>query len=93
MSFAEVEAALVQETRQRELLTAYDAQLEAATLTFEESRQQYLAGLTNHLSVLTALQGQLQAELNVITARRDVIGARIQLHQALGGSWTRTWTE
>ena len=43
----EVEASLAQEQRALEQLQAYEAQIEAAALTFEESKVQYLAGLTN----------------------------------------------
>ena len=85
----EVETALVREFEQREALTALEQQAKAAKLAWTESKARYTEGLTPYLTVLTAINALNAAELNLINARRALIGIRIDLHQALGGSWTR----
>ena len=80
----EVEDALVYEREQGEALAIYQRQVEAADAAFEAAKQRCLDGDGDYLTVLNALNTQRQAELNVVTARRDLIGARINLHQALG---------
>src|SRR5690606_14044570 len=80
----EVEDALVYEREQREALAIYVRQAEASTAVLESARQRYLDGDGDYLTVLNAQNSQRQADLNVVTARRDLIGARINLHQALG---------
>ncbi len=83
----EVEQALVQEAEMRAQVRAYRDQLDAARQALEESRSRYVAGLTNYQSVLTATNALQQAELNELQAHRQLVGARILLHTALGGPW------
>ena len=85
----EVETALVREAEQREALEALEQQAAAAKLAWTESKARYTEGLTPYLTVLTAINALNAAELNLIGARRALIGIRIDLHQALGGAWTR----
>lgn len=80
----EVEDALVQEERQSEVLALYREQHEAAEAAFVESRSRYAEGVAEYLPVLTALASAQQAELNVVTAERDLLAARIALYTALG---------
>ena len=87
-AIAEVESNLALERERGEALAAYREVAEAAQLTFDESRSQYLAGLDTYLSVLIALNTLQAAELSAVQAHRDLISARIQLHDALGGTWT-----
>lgn len=84
----EVEGALVREEETRAQLEAYTRLLEASRLAFTEAQQRYAAGLTSYLTVLTAINSQQQAELNVLSAHRDLIDARITVHESLGGPWT-----
>lgn len=84
----EVEAALARERRQRESVEALRAQLTAAEQAYDAAREQYFGGLTAYLNVQAAL-GRLQAaELSLLQGRRDLLSARIALHEALGGPWT-----
>jgi len=83
----EVENALVNERRQVDLIEALDRQLEAARSTLEQARLQYANGLTDYLPVLTALTQSQQLERAVVSARRQRLVFRIQLHRALGGTW------
>lgn len=86
---SEVDSALIQEHERHEQLAALEEQLDAARQAFEESKLRYGSGLAPYLSVLTALQALQRAELSVVQGRRAVIGSRLQLHQALGGPWTK----
>ncbi len=79
-----MEDALVQEKRQSEVLALYREQLTAAEAAFVESRSRYAEGVAEYLPVLTALSSAQQAELNVVTAERDLLAARIALYTALG---------
>lgn len=88
-AFKEVEDALVQESKQRAHLAELTIQLELARSTLTEARNRYLAGLTDYLSVLTALRSLQQAEQSAVSARRQLVAYRIQLYRALGGTWPR----
>ncbi len=83
----EVETALAQESELRAQLEAFRTQVEAATLALDESRSRYIAGVASYQSVLTATNALQQAELNALQTHRQLLGARIQLHTALGGPW------
>lgn len=85
----EVEGALSQERLQREAVAAQEAQLAAATSAAETARSQYLEGLAPFVNVQSAITRQQQAELTLLQARRDLVSARISLHNAVGGPWTR----
>lgn len=80
----EVELALAQEAQSRATATAAAAQLDAARLAFDEASRQYADGLTSYLTVLSTHQAFRGAELTDLSARRDVISARISLLDALG---------
>lgn len=87
-AFAEVEDALVLEARQAETLERLEAELAVGRQLYEQARARYVEGLTDYLPVLSALQGVQRAELSLLAARRQRIAYRIQLHRALGGTWT-----
>ncbi|TPV94486.1 MAG: efflux transporter outer membrane subunit [Myxococcales bacterium FL481] len=80
----EVEEALLREREQRRVVEALEAQWEAARVALDETRRRYRSGLGAYLPVLTALNTAQQAELGLVTARRDLLAARITLYQALG---------
>lgn len=85
----QVEAALAREVQQRATIEALEAQETAARQAFEAARDQYLQGVTPFLNVQSTL-GRLQAaELGSLQGRRDMLSARIGLHEALGGPWTQ----
>lgn len=82
----EVENALWQERRQKELLKALEEQVEIARSNLTETRNRYREGLTDYLPVLTALQSLQQLERDIIQQQRQLISVRILLYRALGGS-------
>jgi NodT family efflux transporter outer membrane factor (OMF) lipoprotein len=85
----QVETALISEREQRKRLAILREQAAAAELTFNEARKRYLVGLSEYLNVLAALGTYQIAQIGVLQAERDVLSARIQLMNALGGDWTR----
>lgn len=84
---AEVESALIREETHADRLVALSDQLQSARVAYEESSRQYASGLVNYLTVLTSLASWQAAELNQLQAQRDVLGARVDLHTALGAPW------
>jgi outer membrane protein TolC len=73
--------------RERQLAAAlelYQQQAVAARAAFDESRLGYAAGLSQYLVVLAALNTAQAAELNLVSARRDLLIARVDLYEALG---------
>ena len=89
LAVSEVRSATAQQEEQTKQLEAFQEQLDASTLAYDESRRRYLVGIASFLDVLNALNGMQQAELNVVRTKRNVLGSWIQLRQAVGGGWTR----
>jgi outer membrane protein TolC len=84
----EVEDALVSEREQRKHLAALGDQVRFSGRALGEAQLRYVTGLSDYLPVLAALQTLQEAERLQLTARRDLVGFRIQLYRALGGTWT-----
>lgn len=84
----EVENALALERQQSRNLALLETQLEQARAALDEARSRYREGLTDYLPVLTALQARQRLEQGLISARRQLLSHRVQLHRALGGNWT-----
>ena len=86
----EVEDALLYEDQTAAELVATEARREAARMAYEDARDRYVAGLTDLTTVLTTLTAWQSAELSLLQSQRTRIAARILLHDALGGPWTRS---
>ena len=84
----EVEDALVLELRHREYVSDVARQVGLARATLEQSRIRYGRGLSDYLPVTSALLALQRLERTELSARRDALSYRIQLHRALGGTWT-----
>jgi NodT family efflux transporter outer membrane factor (OMF) lipoprotein len=84
----EVEDALAVEMRQGEYLSDVARQVRLAEATLERSRVRYGRGLSDYLPVTSALLALQRLERSELSARREAISNRIQLHRALGGTWT-----
>lgn len=82
----EVENALWQERRERELIAALDKELAIARRNLKETRARYSQGLTDYLPVLAAVQSLQALERNVLTRRRELVSIRVLLYRALGGA-------
>ncbi len=84
----QVESAWLQDDAATLRLVAVEAQTEAARLAWEASAERYAQGVGDYLQALTTLAAWQSAQLTTLQARRDVLTARIALHEALGGPWT-----
>lgn len=83
----EVENALISEARQREYTDRLDEQLAAARRSYEESVNRYRNGLIEYTTVLVQLNSLQQLERTRVSAQQNLLGYRIDLYRALGGSW------
>lgn len=85
----EVETALTQlesEGRRRDFLAS---NLDEARATAELQARRYASGIGDYGSYLDALRGRLNVESGLVGARRDLAMARLAVHRALGGAWTK----
>ncbi|NUN14715.1 MAG: efflux transporter outer membrane subunit [Myxococcales bacterium] len=83
----EVEDALALEMGHRQRFDALTLQRNLANRTMEEARLRYVQGLSDYLTVLTALRSLQQVEQEMLTTQRQILSARVQLNRALGGMW------
>ena len=81
----EVESILVLERKLLERLELEEKQLHNAQRLLTEARNRFSQGLTDYLPVFTSLNIVQNLERQIVSARRDVLSARISLHRALGG--------
>ncbi len=87
VALGEVENALIQERKQRELITSLEKQLELSGLAIERVRDSYIKGAFNYLRVLDVLLTHQELQCNYLDARLQLIRFRINLCRALGGGW------
>lgn len=82
-------AALAREEGLRTQLDAAKKQLDAAELALDKSKQRYVNGLTTYQAVQVALNTTLSSRLTVLNTHRQLVDARLQLLDAIGGAWTQ----
>ncbi|MEN8148380.1 MAG: efflux transporter outer membrane subunit [Planctomycetota bacterium] len=83
----EVEAALVAERKQRDLIASLTVQLELARQSMDQLRQNYTNGAVDYLRVLAALESVQRLERTLLFQNRELITARIELNRALAGGF------
>ena len=88
LASAQVKNTLETSRRQSEYLEALIRQHKDAEQTVAESTRRYLGGLSTYINVLAANNSLQMNELSLIQARRDLLSARINLLNAIGGTWT-----
>ncbi|MEL7239074.1 MAG: efflux transporter outer membrane subunit, partial [Planctomycetota bacterium] len=87
IALQEVEDALVVEALQVERIDNLQTQRDLAATTYNQLRTQYLNGVADFLSVLSALQSQQQLERDLLTAQLQRAIARVDLYRALAGGF------
>lgn len=87
IAFGEVEDALALEARRAERLESLREQLRLAEQAVLLLEDQFFQGVSDYLAVLTALRDKQQLQRDVISARLDLIAARIALYRALAGGF------
>jgi len=83
----EVEDALVSEAKQREHIKGLEKVLDTARKALKQAGNRYRNGLTDYLPVLTQLLKVQGLERDLIQQQTNLVGARISLYRALGGTW------
>ena len=86
----EVEDALVNESKQSEILERQTEQHEISRQTLQQARSRYQRGLSDYLPVLTALAREQSVARALAETRRERFSYRIQLHRSLGGHWMQS---
>jgi NodT family efflux transporter outer membrane factor (OMF) lipoprotein len=86
----EVEDALVTESKQREHIQGLEKVTDTARKALKEAGNRYRKGLIDYLPVLTQLLKVQGLERNLIQQQANLLGARISLYRALGGTWTES---
>jgi NodT family efflux transporter outer membrane factor (OMF) lipoprotein len=86
-SFVDAASALSIVQRAAEIVAEQQAKQTALADSVEAASELFRAGKATYLEVLLAQQQTLQAELELITARRDQQIAKVRLYRALGGGW------
>lgn len=89
MALREVEDALIQEQKQRELIGSLGRQVELAGQSYDRLTNEYFNGVSDFLDVLNALTVEQQLERDLLEARLRLLEFRIGLHRALADSVSR----
>ena len=89
-AFQEVEDALAKEHQQQVYLASVERQLDLAAKASQETQNRYVKGADDYLRLLTAVRSLQNLQRTQLTARRQLIGYRIDLYRALGGGWPLT---
>ena len=84
----EVEDALVRERKRRQNLDLVRQRSETARKALEQATDRYRNGLSDYLPVLTQLLSVQNLERDLIAKEAALLKTRIDLHRALGGTWT-----
>ncbi len=82
----EVEAALMRERQQAELIKNLEYRLELARQTYTRNQESYIKGQVDYIRVLESLESLQALERNVATAQRTLIQRRIDLYRSIAGS-------
>ena len=88
-AFKEAEDALVANQMRRSIFDSYQAQTQAMQRSYKLSKKQEDAGLIGVTDLLDVEENLLSAEMNLASARRDELGAVVNLCKALGGGWKK----
>ena len=86
-AFREVEDALAALQRTQEQESILRRQRDALALALVQAGNRYRAGYSSYLEELDAQRGLLSADLSLVQANSERLGAAVNLFQALGGGW------
>ncbi len=84
-AFQEVEDALLRERQQLKIVSSVERQLEINGSVNQQLRVQYLNGGTDYLSLLSSLTEGQRLQRALLSARLDLLRARVSLYRALAG--------
>ncbi|HEX4916549.1 MAG TPA: efflux transporter outer membrane subunit [Limnobacter sp.] len=89
-ALADVDNALVQESRQREVVDSTVRQLELAELSLQRLFAGYRNGTVDYIAILDAQQSTSQLRRNLLSARQQLLDFRISLYRAISGALPNT---
>lgn len=92
-AFREVEDALATGRETELRIAALEETARATEATLRLALDRYLLGVTDYLPVLTAQRADFELQSRLLSARRELISARISLARALGGDWMAAASE
>lgn len=87
-AFREVEDALIAIQKTREQHTAQESQVAALRSALELADLRYKGGRASYLDVLTAQRALFDAELALVSTKRNQLASVVQLYKAVGGGWS-----
>lgn len=87
-AFREVSDALILRATLARELTAQESLTQAATQTYNLSRERYRLGIDSYLAVLDSQRFMYSSQQNLITVRLNRELNQILLYKTLGGGWT-----
>ncbi len=83
----EVEDALTNEVQQQNVIQGLRDQLDRSRKTVDQLLDSYQNGAVGYLRVLDEIRNRQQLQRNLLSARGQLFRFRIDLYEALGGSW------
>ncbi len=86
-AFKEVSNALLEYTKQGEIVVSQQATVSAAQTAFDLSNQLYNAGYASYLDVINAQQMLFSAQIALSQAQSNELTGIVNLYTALGGGW------
>jgi outer membrane protein TolC len=88
VAIVDVERASQAERGQVAVVDAVNERVTAASRSLEQAQARYTGGMSDLLPVIIAQQAYVEAVLTNVQARRDLLVFRVELHRALGGTWS-----
>lgn len=89
IAFKEVYDALVNISSTFKKIHSQQAQMDALKKIFILAEKKFEKGLVDHLTVLDAQRNYLDAKLNLISLKAELLNNYVYLYKALGGGWQR----
>ncbi|HAN39630.1 MAG TPA: RND transporter [Chitinophagaceae bacterium] len=86
-SFSEFATQWHNYNHQEQILQQKQQEVAALTAAVTTAKELYAAGFANYLEVITTQKGALEAELQLITAKKNWMLSSVHLYQSLGGGW------
>ena len=86
-AFAEVRDALVARDTTEKRLRAVEAQAQSQGRVYEIAKQRFEAGYSTHLELLDAERNWLSVQLNLSSAKADLLSSSLSLYKSLGGGF------
>jgi NodT family efflux transporter outer membrane factor (OMF) lipoprotein len=83
----DINSALIRNRSTEESILLLENVVSAGENTLRMAMQNYMQGIGDYLSVLTAQQRFYDAKQSLLSSRRQLISDRIQLARVLGGTW------